>query len=93
MPLTNVFRLTAKRSTVPRHLSFIDSTVLKSSVTELYTDRQPRQKQHQEYTKSGTDDGAAKQEEAAFDPSKTSPEEEKGHCWKGKQGQSFLAIH
>ena len=36
-----------------------------------------------EYTKSGTDDGAARQEEAAFDPSKTDPEEQKETAGEG----------
>lgn len=38
-----------------------------------------------EYTKSGTDDQAAKQEEAAFDPSKTSPEEQKDKAGEGNE--------
>lgn len=36
-----------------------------------------------EYAKSGTDDGAAKQDEAAFDPKTTSPEAEKEVAGKG----------
>ncbi|KAL2069664.1 hypothetical protein VTL71DRAFT_14343, partial [Oculimacula yallundae] len=39
-----------------------------------------------EYTKSGTDDGAAKQEEAAFDPSTTDPEQERKIAGKGTEG-------
>lgn len=38
-----------------------------------------------EYSKSGTDDEAAKQEEAAFDPSKTSPEEQKDAAGEGNE--------
>lgn len=37
-----------------------------------------------EYSKSGTDDGAARQE-AAFDPSKTSPESEKDTAGEGNE--------
>lgn len=37
-----------------------------------------------EYSKSGTDDGAAGQEEAAFDPSITDPGEEKEKAGEGK---------
>lgn len=38
-----------------------------------------------EYSKSGTDDQAAKQDDAAFDPSKTSPEEQKATAGKGNE--------
>ncbi|PQE33726.1 hypothetical protein CJF32_00009107 [Rutstroemia sp. NJR-2017a WRK4] len=36
-----------------------------------------------EYTRSGTDDGAASEQKAAFDPSTTSPEAEKEEAGKG----------
>lgn len=36
-----------------------------------------------QYSKSGTDDGAAAQGEAAFDPKTTSPEKEKDIAGKG----------
>lgn len=36
-----------------------------------------------EYTKSGTDDGAAAQEDAAFDPKTTDPQKEKKVAGKG----------
>ena len=38
-----------------------------------------------EYSKSGTDDAAAKEEEAAFDPSTTDPQEEKDVAGKGSE--------
>lgn len=38
-----------------------------------------------EYSKSGTDDGAAKQREAAFDPSTTDPQKEKDIAGKGNE--------
>jgi hypothetical protein len=38
-----------------------------------------------EYTKSGTDDGAAAQEEAAFDPNNTSPEGEMKKAGEGNE--------
>jgi hypothetical protein len=38
-----------------------------------------------EYSKSGTDDGAARQEEAAFDPSKTDPQKEKDTAGEGTE--------
>lgn len=37
-----------------------------------------------EYSKSGTDDASAKQEEAAFDPSTTDPKEEKKVAGEGQ---------
>lgn len=36
-----------------------------------------------EYSKSGTDDAAARQEDAAFDPDKTDPEEQKDTAGEG----------
>ncbi|CZS92801.1 uncharacterized protein RAG0_03305 [Rhynchosporium agropyri] len=39
-----------------------------------------------EYSKSGTDDGAARQNEAAFDPSTTDPAEEKKIAGEGNEG-------
>jgi len=44
-----------------------------------------------EYSKSGTDDGAAKQMDAAFDPSETSPEGEKQTAGEG-DGVSFAGV-
>jgi len=38
-----------------------------------------------EYSKSGTDDAAAKNEEAAFDPSSTSPESERAKAGEGNE--------
>jgi len=37
-----------------------------------------------EYSKSGTDDGAANQQDAAFDPKTTSPEKEKNVAGEGE---------
>lgn len=45
-----------------------------------------------EYTKSGTDDQAAQQEEAAFDPSKTSPEEQKAKAGEGNEVPILLQL-
>ncbi|TGO34448.1 hypothetical protein BHYA_0196g00040 [Botrytis hyacinthi] len=39
-----------------------------------------------EYSKSGSDDAAAREESAAFDPSITSPESEKSEAGKGGDG-------
>jgi len=41
-----------------------------------------------EYSKSGTDDQAAAQEEAAFDPNDTNPESEKKTAGEGNDGRS-----
>jgi hypothetical protein len=38
-----------------------------------------------EYSKSGTDDDAAKNEQAAFDPSQTAPGEEKEKAGEGNE--------
>jgi hypothetical protein len=45
-----------------------------------------------EYSKSGTDDGAAGQEEAAFDPSVTDPGEEKEKAGEGKPVSLLYAL-
>ncbi|KUJ23088.1 uncharacterized protein LY89DRAFT_776899, partial [Mollisia scopiformis] len=39
-----------------------------------------------EYSKSGTDDASAKQEEAAFDPNTTDPKQEKKVAGEGEDG-------
>lgn len=45
-----------------------------------------------EYSKSGTDDGSARQEEAAFDPSTTDPAKEKKVAGEGQVGFHYLLI-
>ncbi|SLM34063.1 hypothetical protein LPUS_02737 [Lasallia pustulata] len=49
-------------------------------------DKDSIQAEATEYSKSGTDDDAARQEEAAFDPEKTSPEDEKDTAGDGDGG-------
>lgn len=51
-----------------------------------YEDKDSINTEATEYSKSGTDDQAAKQEEAAFDPSKTSPEAQKDKAGEGITG-------
>ena len=46
-------------------------------------DRESIDTEATEYTKSGTDDGAARQEDAAFDPKQTRPEQEKNTAGEG----------
>jgi len=48
-------------------------------------DRESIDTEATEYTKSGTDDGAAQQEEAAFDPKQTRPEQEKKTAGEGME--------
>jgi len=48
-------------------------------------DRESINTEATENTKSGTDDSAARQEEAAFDPNKTDPESEKGAAGVGNE--------
>jgi hypothetical protein len=50
-----------------------------------YEDKDSINPEATEYSKSGTDDAAAKQEEAAFDPSTTDPQEEKDVAGKGSE--------
>jgi hypothetical protein len=54
-------------------------------------DKDSINKEATEYSKSGTDDGAARQEEAAFDPKQTDPEGEKRKAGEGTEvsGVSF----
>ncbi|ORY62549.1 uncharacterized protein BCR38DRAFT_317955, partial [Pseudomassariella vexata] len=47
-------------------------------------DRESVKPRAHEYTGSGSDDGAAAQEDAAFNPDKTSPEEAKKTAGKGQ---------
>ena len=47
-------------------------------------DRESIDTEATEYSKSGTDDGAARQEEAAFDPNNTDPEQEKKVAGEGQ---------
>src|SRR5450755_1438948 len=49
-------------------------------------DREPMNTDATEYSKSGSDDASAQQEEAAFDPDKTSPQEEKKEAGEGNEG-------
>lgn len=46
-------------------------------------DRESLKPKAQEYSKSGSDDGAAAEADAAFDPNETSPEAEKDTAGKG----------
>ena len=54
-------------------------------------DKDSVQPESSEYSKSGTDDGAASQDEAAFDPDQTSPQQEKDTAGKG-EGVSKASI-
>jgi hypothetical protein len=49
-------------------------------------DRESLKPRAQEYSKSGSDEEVAANEEAAFDPSKTRPEQEKEAAGKGNAG-------
>lgn len=54
-------------------------------------DKDSIQPEATEYSKSGTDDGAARQESAAFDPSKTSPEDEKNTAGEGNVSKAKMS--
>lgn len=51
-------------------------------------DRESIDTESTEYSKSGSDDAAARNEEAAFDPSKTSPESQKQKAGEGHEVRS-----
>ncbi|KAF7891811.1 hypothetical protein EAF00_008113 [Botryotinia globosa] len=89
--LSNITRTRTLLSHQPQ--PFISLTI--RSFTNTPTSLLPRKdSQHKdsidttatEYSKSGSDDAAAREESAAFDPSITSPESEKSEAGKGGDG-------
>lgn len=55
-------------------------------------DREAINTESNEYSKTGSDDGAASQEDPAFNPAKTDPEEELGSIGPGKDGLDPLEV-
>jgi hypothetical protein len=85
----NLVRLTAGRATRQR---CIPSSVCLRQLHQAPLLRFPRKdsqdkdsinRESTEYSKSGTDDQAAEQKQAAFDPNQTSPEQEKKTAGEG----------
>ncbi|KAH6700622.1 hypothetical protein BKA61DRAFT_620868 [Leptodontidium sp. MPI-SDFR-AT-0119] len=95
MSPTSILRLAARQSLRPQPLRaskpvpnrirpFSQSTV-RAYPRKDSQDRDSINTEATEYSKSGTDDGAAAQEEAAFDPKTTDPQEEKKIAGKGNE--------
>ncbi len=91
MSPTSLFRLATRQ---PLHLRFsptpiraikpFSHTPLSRFPRKDSQDRNSINTEATEYSKSGTDDGAARQEEAAFDPDVTDPAEEEERAGEGK---------
>lgn len=84
-----------RRTTIPRSALTRPSHLPVRTFTHTASPLFPRKdSQHKdsidttatEYSKSGSDDAAAREESAAFDPSITSPESEKSEAGKGGDG-------
>jgi len=90
MAPSNLLRLATRRSVAP--LSFRPALLAKRQFSQTALQSYPRvgsqdkdsiDTEATEYSKSGTDDGAARQEDAAFNPNKTGPEDEKNTAGDG----------
>jgi len=73
------------RSTAPMVIRPFSQTPLSCYPRVDSQDKDSIDTEATEYSKSGTDDGVARQEEAAFDPKKTSPEQEKKTAGEGTE--------
>ena len=88
-PLLTSTRRRTQSQSQSRPLSFSRS-LPRSYPRKNAQDREAIDTEATEYSKSGTDDAAAKQEEAAFDPEQTSPEQEKDTAGQGTGVSSCL---
>merc|ERR1711900_76662 len=96
MSPTSILRLTVRQTLRPQMLRASRPVAIRiqpfsQSTTRAYPrkDSQDKDSIDTEATESstrGTDDGAARQEEAAFDPSTTDPQKEKDIAGKGNEG-------
>ncbi|KAF7941917.1 uncharacterized protein EAE97_006754 [Botrytis byssoidea] len=93
--LLRLSNITRTRASLPRTLLSHHTPNTTRPFTNTPTSLLPRKdSQHKdsidttatEYSKSGSDDAAAREESAAFDPSITSPESEKSEAGKGGGG-------
>ncbi|KAI0133669.1 hypothetical protein BJ170DRAFT_678603 [Xylariales sp. AK1849] len=83
---TRAVRLTTPISVTPaRHLQ----TTARLRAYKDDQDRESLKPKAHEYTQSGTDEGAAAQEDAAFNPDKTSPESAKETAGQGQEGNEL----
>jgi len=102
MSPTSIFRLTARqslRSPISRPSPFSVRTLRPFSQTPLprlprkgSEDRDSIDTEATEYSKSGTDDGSARQEEASFDPKTTDPQKEKKIAGEGEGSGNPLEV-
>jgi len=97
MAPSNLLRLATRRSVAP--LSFRPALLAKRQFSQTALQSYPRvgsqdkdsiDTEATEYSKSGTDDGAARQEDAAFNPNKTGPEDEKNTAGDGNNVSHLL---
>jgi hypothetical protein len=84
LPTRQCLRSTTLRSTFSP-VQPLSQTTIPRYPRKGYEDKDSINPEATEYSKSGTDDAAAKQEEAAFDPSTTDPQEEKDVAGKGNE--------
>lgn len=88
-------RLRTSLPRIPRPNHTLRARTLSSSPINLFPRKDSQDKDSMnteatEYSKSGTDDMASKEEEAAFDPDLTSPESQQKKAGKGKGVGQFL---
>ena len=95
MSPTSILRLTARQCARPQVFHISKPTIasmrpFSHSAIRTYPRKDSQDKdsidtEATEYSKSGTDDGAARQGDAAFDPSTTDPAEEKNIAGEGNE--------
>ncbi|EKD15199.1 hypothetical protein MBM_06415 [Drepanopeziza brunnea f. sp. 'multigermtubi' MB_m1] len=96
MSPTSILRLAARqcarppRFHAPKHLIAAPARPLSHSAIRAYPRKDSQDKdsidtEATEYSKSGSDDAAARQEKAAFDPSTTDPQQEKEIAGAGNE--------
>jgi hypothetical protein len=96
MSPTSILRLAARqcahpqRLHAPKRLIAAPARLLSHSAIRAYPRKDSQDKdsintEATEYSKSGSDDAAARQEKAAFDPSTTDPQEEKEIAGAGNE--------
>jgi len=102
MPRTSIIRLTSLQSfrsrisrpspSSIRSLRPFSQTPLSRSPRKDSQDRNSIDTEATEYSKSGTDDGSARQEEASFDPKTTDPDKEKKIAGEGEGSGNPLEV-
>ncbi|PVH84183.1 hypothetical protein DL98DRAFT_512589 [Cadophora sp. DSE1049] len=95
MSPTSILRLTARQTLrpqvfrasrpIPVRIQPFSQSTIRAYPRKDSQDKDSINTEATEYTKSGTDDGAAAQEEAAFDPKTTDPQKEKNIAGEGNE--------